>query len=204
MVPINLETAVRSEYSDISSRIISSLEPNISKANCLANSVLPTPVGPTKRKLPIGRLPSSKPARFRRIARATASTALSWPITFPSSRLLKPFKRSMSEAPILATGIPVNRSTAWATSFGVAVTWSAEEWSANCCFNLATFSLSAWAVLKSSFFTASAWSASVALISASIDLASVAGCWAAKWAAVTSIKSMALSGKERCGMYWTE
>ena len=46
-------------------------------ANCLASSVLPTPVGPTKRKLPIGRLPSSKPARLRRIARATASTALS-------------------------------------------------------------------------------------------------------------------------------
>ena len=61
--------------------MIASLLPNISSANCLANSVLPTPVGPTNKKLPIGRLPSSKPARLRRIALDTASTALSWPIT---------------------------------------------------------------------------------------------------------------------------
>ena len=61
----------------MSKRMIASLVPNISRANCLANSVLPTPVGPTKRKLPIGRLPSSNPARLRRMARATASTALS-------------------------------------------------------------------------------------------------------------------------------
>ena len=39
--------------------MMASLVPNISSANCLANSVLPTPVGPTKRKLPIGRFPSS-------------------------------------------------------------------------------------------------------------------------------------------------
>ena len=61
----------------MSRRMIASFEPNKSRANCLASSVLPTPVGPTKRKLPIGRFPSSKPARLRRIARATASTASS-------------------------------------------------------------------------------------------------------------------------------
>ena len=62
-------------YSLISSRISASLLPNKSIANCLASSVLPTPVGPTNRKLPIGRLPSSNPARLRRIARETISTA---------------------------------------------------------------------------------------------------------------------------------
>ena len=77
VVPISFETAVLSEYSDISNLIIASLVPNISSASCFASSVFPTPVGPTKRKLPIGRLPSSNPARLRRIARATASTALS-------------------------------------------------------------------------------------------------------------------------------
>ncbi len=113
----------------------------MSRASCLASSVLPTPVGPTKRKLPIGESPSSNPARLRRIARATASTALSWPITLPSSRLSMSFKRSTSLAPILETGIPVICSTALATSSGVAVTFSDSEFSLNCFFKSAIFSL---------------------------------------------------------------
>lgn len=40
-------------YSDMSKRIILSDEPKSSMANCLESSVLPTPVGPTNRKLPI-------------------------------------------------------------------------------------------------------------------------------------------------------
>jgi hypothetical protein len=42
--------------------------PNIDSANARASSVLPTPVGPKKMKLPIGRLGSFRPARARRTA----------------------------------------------------------------------------------------------------------------------------------------
>ena len=68
-------------YSDISIRIKSSSEPNITSASDLANSVLPTPVGPKNMKLPIGRFGSLMPLRARRTARATALTASSCPIT---------------------------------------------------------------------------------------------------------------------------
>ena len=53
----------------------------MSSASVLASSVLPTPVGPRKRKEPIGRLGSERPARERRRALETASIASSWPIT---------------------------------------------------------------------------------------------------------------------------
>ena len=57
--------------------MIASLLPNMSIANCLANSVLPTPVGPTNKNEPIGRPDLLKPIRFLRIERATLSTASS-------------------------------------------------------------------------------------------------------------------------------
>ena len=80
------ETAVRSLYSDISKRIIASLVPNISSANCLASSVY-QPQLDLQKEATDWALPSSKPARLRRIARATASTALSWPITLCSKTM---------------------------------------------------------------------------------------------------------------------
>src|SRR5690606_32227476 len=46
-----------------------------------ASSVLPTPVGPRNRKLPMGRWGSDRPARERRMALATTDTAASWPTT---------------------------------------------------------------------------------------------------------------------------
>ena len=54
-----------------------SAEPKSSMANCLESSVLPTPVGPTKRKDPIGRLGEPSPTRLRRMALAILSTASS-------------------------------------------------------------------------------------------------------------------------------
>ena len=54
-----------------------SAEPKSSIANCLESSVLPTPVGPTKRKDPIGRLGEPSPTRLRRMALAILSTASS-------------------------------------------------------------------------------------------------------------------------------
>ena len=59
-----------------------SFVPNSSSANVFDNSVLPTPVGPTNRKDPIGRCADFRPARLRRIAFATFLTASSCPMTF--------------------------------------------------------------------------------------------------------------------------
>ena len=65
----------------MSSRTIRSSSPKSASARARASSVLPTPVGPRNRKLPIGRSGSPSPARERRTASATASTASSWPTT---------------------------------------------------------------------------------------------------------------------------
>lgn len=59
----------------MSTRIIASSSPNIDSAKALANSVLPTPVGPRKIKLPIGRLGSFNPARARLTALLIELTA---------------------------------------------------------------------------------------------------------------------------------
>ena len=56
-------------YSDMSMRIIASSESNMNSASARASSVLPTPVGPRNRKVPIGRSGSCRPARERRSAR---------------------------------------------------------------------------------------------------------------------------------------
>ena len=68
-------------YSDMSIRIMARSSSNKNSATDLANSVLPTPVGPRKRKLPMGRFGSDRPLRERRMALATARTASSWPTT---------------------------------------------------------------------------------------------------------------------------
>ena len=70
-----------SPYSLMSMRTIASWLSNMNSASARASSVLPTPVGPTKRNEPIGRSGSWSPARERRIALATALTASSWPTT---------------------------------------------------------------------------------------------------------------------------
>ena len=56
-------------YSDMSMRIIASWESNMNSASARASSVLPTPVGPRNRNVPIGRSGSCSPARERRSAR---------------------------------------------------------------------------------------------------------------------------------------
>src|SRR3982074_444855 len=50
-------------YSDMSMRTIACSESNMNSARARASSVLPTPVGPTNRKVPIGRLGAWSPAR---------------------------------------------------------------------------------------------------------------------------------------------
>ena len=71
----------RSWNSLMSIRIIRSSLPNSASASARASSVLPTPVGPRNRKLPMGRFGSPSPARERRTASAIAVTASSWPMT---------------------------------------------------------------------------------------------------------------------------
>ena len=73
------ETVCFSMYSDMSMRTIACSVSKRNSASALASSVFPTPVGPRKRKLPSGRLGSLNPARARRTAFATASTASSCP-----------------------------------------------------------------------------------------------------------------------------
>ncbi|MNS68099.1 hypothetical protein D3C72_1013670 [compost metagenome] len=62
-------------------RTMASWVSNRNSASALHSSVLPTPVGPRNRKEPMGRFGSDSPARERRMALETASTASSWPIT---------------------------------------------------------------------------------------------------------------------------
>ena len=81
----------------------------MNSASARASSVLPTPVGPRKRKLPIGRLGSESPARERRSAFATASTASSWPITRSCRRSSMWISFSTSPSISFETGIPVQR-----------------------------------------------------------------------------------------------
>ncbi len=81
----------------------------MNSASARASSVLPTPVGPRKRKVPIGRSGSCRPARERRSALATASTASCWPITrwWRRSSIWTSFSTSPSIR--RETGIPVQR-----------------------------------------------------------------------------------------------
>ena len=55
-------------YSDMSMRTIASWLSNMNSASARASSVLPTPVGPRNRNVPIGRSGSARPARERRSA----------------------------------------------------------------------------------------------------------------------------------------
>ena len=70
----------------MSMRIMAFSSSNMNSASARASSVLPTPVGPRKMKLPMGRLGSCRPARARRRALAITSMASSWPTTRWCSR----------------------------------------------------------------------------------------------------------------------
>src|SRR5215212_5904395 len=65
-----------------------SASPNMNSAKALASNVLPTPVGPAKTNVPVGRFGSCKPLRLRRTARAIALMASSWLIA-QAGRLLE-------------------------------------------------------------------------------------------------------------------
>ena len=103
-------------YSDMSSctRLFSS--PNMNFANCLARSVFPTPVGPAKMKLPIGRFGSFSPARLLRTALAMALIASCWLMTVPCSSASMFSSRRVSSSPTFLSGTPVILLTTSATT----------------------------------------------------------------------------------------
>ena len=100
---------------------------NRHSASALASSVLPTPVGPRNKKLPMGRFSSAMPARLRRIASLTFSTASFWPMTRLCSTSGRCSSFSRSPSINLATGIPVHRATILAISSSVTLSCSSES-----------------------------------------------------------------------------
>jgi len=106
-------------YSDISRVMRESSFPKRNSAKAFPNSVFPTPEGPKKIKEPIGRRGSLSPARDLRIARDTAFTASSWPISllWISSSMFT--SRCFSSIANRETGIPVQLATTAAISSSV-------------------------------------------------------------------------------------
>ncbi len=103
-------------YSDMSMRTIARSSSKRNSASARASSVLPTPVGPRKINDPIGRFGSLSPARERRMALATRSSAASCPMTRSRSRSSMLMSFLTSPSSILETGIPVHLETMRATS----------------------------------------------------------------------------------------
>ena len=93
-----------------------SSEPNIASARALANSVLPTPVGPEKIKLPIGLFGDFKPTLARLIALEIDTTASLCPITRLCRISSNFISRSLSPSVKRVTGTPVIIAITSATS----------------------------------------------------------------------------------------
>ena len=92
---------------------------NKTSAKALANSVLPTPVGPKKINDPTGLFGSCNPARLRLTASQTAPTASFWPMSLLPISASKFNNLALSDCNILFTGIPVHLETTSATSSAV-------------------------------------------------------------------------------------
>ena len=103
-------------YSLISIRVRAFSSLNKKSASVLANSVLPTPVGPIHKKLPKGRFMSERPALFLLIASETTLTASSCPTTRACKTFSSCKNFCISLASIFETGIPVHIETIRAIS----------------------------------------------------------------------------------------
>src|SRR5210317_2189657 len=88
----------------------------ISEAKVLTSSVLPTPVGPKNKKLPIGLLEEEIPALDLLIALEISVTALSCPIICLCRIDSKFLSLDKSDETNLETGTPVILCTIFATS----------------------------------------------------------------------------------------
>ena len=101
---------------------------NMNSASARASSVLPTPVGPRNRNVPIGRSGSLSPARERRSALATASTASSWPMTRSCSRSSMWMSFCISDSSRRETGMPVQRADDLGDLVGVDACRTGRRW----------------------------------------------------------------------------
>ena len=174
----------------------------------MESSVLPTPVGPANRKLPIGRSAREIPALPRFIADETARTAFFCPTTarFRSSSSVSSLSASLFD--ISFRGMPVRVLAASAISFSVTVTVPPVSgrrlsYSADRVFSLSRISA---ASSKSCFMTAASFSAE-RLSSRRLRLPPAlselrVGSFAA--AQLSSIRSIALSGSLRSSIYRTD
>ena len=113
---MSLDTECFSMYSDMSMRTMLDSSSNMNWAKDLASSVFPTPVGPRKIKLPMGRRGSLKPERERRMASATATTASSWPMSRWCRFSSMCTRRSPSPSKRRPVGMPVHFETSSAMS----------------------------------------------------------------------------------------
>ncbi len=187
-------------------RMSASAEPKRNSASVFAKSVLPTPVGPRNRKEPMGRVSEEMPTRARTIARASVAMASRCPRTVAQRSRSILVKRHSSSPSSECTGISVMRETACATS-------SAKIDSASRALH-STFS--AWSRLRSCTTSvckerARAQSSSAMARSVSVvrlatfmekerNTCVSARCCTRFMAPTSSIRSIALSGKNRSGM----
>ena len=117
--PTRREEEYFSWNSDMSSVIRDLASPYTRSASIFARWVLPTPVGPRKRKLPIGLFGSARNALLRLRALAIAFIAGSCPITTSPSEFSMPISFSAVVAFIFSTGTPLMELTVSATSSAV-------------------------------------------------------------------------------------
>ena len=185
-------------------------DPNSASASALESSVLPTPVGPRNRNDPIGRFGSCSPTLPLRIARATARTASSCPMTRLCSVSSSRSSLSLSFSVSCVTGTFAQVEITCATSFSVTTGLSVSARFAaasRCRFSLRS-SLSCsnrafFADSRSPFFTCSAIArsrsricpSSFCTVSSAFDPASRTA------AQASSMTSMALSGRFRSLIY---
>ena len=105
-----------SPYSLISIRMRESFVPNINSAKVFTKWVLPTPVGPTNIKVPMGRLGSLSPSLLRVMARVRRWMARFWAITLLASACCMPLRRIVSSSCMRSTGTPLMSETTLAMS----------------------------------------------------------------------------------------
>ena len=98
-----------------------SAEPKRNSASVFASSVLPVPVGPAKRKTPIGLPGSFSPAFSIAIRSTIVETASSWPMTRAAKYLRIEARSARSLLSRIAAGTPVACERLMITSFGVTV-----------------------------------------------------------------------------------
>mmetsp|Transcript_57251 Transcript_57251/g.78062 ORF Transcript_57251/g.78062 Transcript_57251/m.78062 type:complete len:267 (-) Transcript_57251:1287-2087(-) len=132
---MSLDTVCFSMYSDMSNRMMLSSWSNMFAARALQISVLPTPVGPRKKRDATGLVMSLSPARDLWMASAIARAALSCPITRSLSRPSRDSSFSFSEDTRFVIGIPVQLATTSAISSALTVSLSMKDSDASYAFS---------------------------------------------------------------------